>query len=212
MSTRTRKRVKEQLFEEDHDELDLEALSSEELEDLLFDEPEEKKNGIWNLPTIAGLSLILVGAGLILERLGFMDVPLSSFTIDMLPWLASILIMLLGFGVLSWRPKKKRIKKIKVDLKTQKPKVKIEKENTSTYSRRLKRSRDKKIAGVAGGIADYFNIDPTLVRIAFVVGAILTLPNFAPVIIAYFILSKIIPGHDSASEKTEERITIIKDN
>ncbi len=32
-----------------------------------------------------------------------------------------------------------------------------------------KSSTDKKIAGVCGGIAEYFNIDPTLVRLAWVV-------------------------------------------
>jgi phage shock protein C len=37
--------------------------------------------------------------------------------------------------------------------------------------RRLTRSRyDRKIAGVCGGIADYLGIDPTIVRILFVVG------------------------------------------
>ena len=39
--------------------------------------------------------------------------------------------------------------------------------------RKLHRSRkDKKIAGVAGGLAEYFNVDPTLIRILFVVLAI----------------------------------------
>ena len=209
MSTRTRKRAKEEFFE-DENELDLDALSSEELEQILFDEPEDKKTGIWNLPTIAGFSLILVGAGLIMERLGFMDVPISEFAVNAIPWLAAILIMLLGFGVLSWRPKRKRVKKLKVDLKAKKPKVKIE-QKVSEPTRRLKKSRDKKISGVAGGIADYFNVDPTLVRIAFVVGGILTLPNYAAVIIAYFILSKIMPGYGSEPQ-SEERITIIRDS
>ena len=35
--------------------------------------------------------------------------------------------------------------------------------------KRLTRSRDKKIAGVAAGLAEYFDIDPTIVRILFVV-------------------------------------------
>ena len=30
-------------------------------------------------------------------------------------------------------------------------------------------STDKKIAGVCGGIAEYFNIDPLIVRVAFLV-------------------------------------------
>lgn len=34
--------------------------------------------------------------------------------------------------------------------------------------KRLTRSNDKMIAGVCGGIAEYLGIDPTLVRIAYV--------------------------------------------
>ena len=33
-------------------------------------------------------------------------------------------------------------------------------------------STDKKIAGVCGGIAEYFNIDPLIVRVVFLVLAI----------------------------------------
>ena len=36
-----------------------------------------------------------------------------------------------------------------------------------------KSSTDKKIAGVCGGIAEYFNIDSTLVRLAWVVFCLL---------------------------------------
>jgi phage shock protein C len=39
--------------------------------------------------------------------------------------------------------------------------------------RRLTRStRDERIAGVCGGLAEYFNIDPLLVRVGFVIGAL----------------------------------------
>ena len=31
--------------------------------------------------------------------------------------------------------------------------------------KRLKKSEDKKLCGVCGGIAEYFNIDPTIVRL-----------------------------------------------
>ena len=41
--------------------------------------------------------------------------------------------------------------------------------------KRLYRSRtDRKIAGVLGGFADYLTIDPTLLRVLFVVAAVLT--------------------------------------
>ena len=40
-------------------------------------------------------------------------------------------------------------------------------------AKKLYKSRDKKISGVCGGIAEYFDIDPTIVRliwVAFVLG------------------------------------------
>lgn len=57
--------------------------------------------------------------------------------------------------------------------------------------KRLYRSRDERmIGGVAGGIAEYFEVDPTLVRIIFV---LLLLPGFFPGILLYMILWAIIP-------------------
>ena len=57
--------------------------------------------------------------------------------------------------------------------------------------KRLCRSaRDKMICGVCGGIAEYFNIDPTLIRLAVVLLACL---SFGTVIIAYIIAAIIMP-------------------
>ncbi len=59
-----------------------------------------------------------------------------------------------------------------------------------TDSKRLYRSRiDKSVAGVCGGIANYFNIDPTLVRIIFV---ILTLMG-GPGLLLYIVLWLVMP-------------------
>jgi phage shock protein C len=39
--------------------------------------------------------------------------------------------------------------------------------------RKLYRSQtDRKVAGVCGGLAEYFNVDPTLIRVLFVVLAV----------------------------------------
>ncbi len=185
----------------------LESLSTEELEALLFEEDEEDSKGIWNLPTVAGLSLIVVGVAYIFQEMGLW----SGFDIGaiaaMLPWLAGILIILLGFGVLSWRPKKKK-KKVKkaVDLQSGQEKVVVE-TDVSPKKKRLTKSRNKKIAGVCGGIAEYFNIDPTLVRIAFVIGTIASQGSF---ILAYLLLSFVMPKPPSLAP--EERITIIRDH
>ncbi|HEX6676643.1 MAG TPA: PspC domain-containing protein [Actinomycetes bacterium] len=41
-------------------------------------------------------------------------------------------------------------------------------------TRKLYRSRsDRKLGGVCGGLASYFNLDPTLMRVLFVVLAVL---------------------------------------
>ena len=57
--------------------------------------------------------------------------------------------------------------------------------------KKLYRSRfNKKICGVCGGIAEYFGIDPTVVRGIWV---ILTFLPVLPVIIIYIILAFVIP-------------------
>lgn len=57
--------------------------------------------------------------------------------------------------------------------------------------KKLYRSRfNKKICGVCGGIAEYFGIDPTVVRVIWV---ILTFLPALPMIIIYIILALVIP-------------------
>ncbi len=56
--------------------------------------------------------------------------------------------------------------------------------------KRLYRSRDEKIiGGVCGGLADYLNVDPTLIRLALV---LITLFGGAG-IIAYLVLWVVVP-------------------
>lgn len=198
------------VLDEEHTSLDLESLSDDELERLLFEEESQPDSGFWNLPTIAGLSLIVVGVAYIFQELGMWNGFDVSVLAEMLPWLAGILIILLGFGVLSWRPrKKKRRVKRRVDVPSGKEKVVVEeKERETSDKKRLTKSRNKKVSGVAGGIAEYFSIDPTLVRIAFVIGLIAS--GGPPVILAYIILAVVMPDPDK--ESAEGRITVIKDS
>ncbi len=69
-------------------------------------------------------------------------------------------------------------------------------------AKRLYRSeRDRKLAGIAAGMASYFNCDPTLVRIAWVV-AILLSGGIA--ILAYPVLIFIIPNESQVAEREGE--------
>ena len=48
------------------------------------------------------------------------------------------------------------------------------KDGTMAQSRKLYRSKtDRKLAGICGGLAQYFNTDATLIRVLFVVLAVL---------------------------------------
>jgi phage shock protein C len=58
--------------------------------------------------------------------------------------------------------------------------------------KRLYRSRkEKMIAGVCGGLADYFDLDPSLVRIIYVLVSIFSVAF--PGILVYIVLWIIIP-------------------
>ncbi len=53
---------------------------------------------------------------------------------------------------------------------------------------------DRRIAGICGGLAQYFGIDANLVRVAFLLLAVLT--GFLPAIVAYIVAAIIIPEEE----------------
>ncbi|GGB53880.1 PspC domain-containing protein [Virgibacillus dakarensis] len=58
--------------------------------------------------------------------------------------------------------------------------------------KRLTRSiKDRKVAGVLGGIAEYFNIDATIVRLIFV---IVLIPSLFTLSLIYLVATIIIPN------------------
>ncbi|WP_461863925.1 PspC domain-containing protein, partial [Thermococcus sp.] len=66
-------------------------------------------------------------------------------------------------------------------------------------SRRLSRSKGERVfLGVLGGIAEYLDLDPTVVRVAFVV-----LFVFSPVTMSllYFLMALVMPPEGEPHEK-----------
>ncbi len=59
--------------------------------------------------------------------------------------------------------------------------------------RRLTRSADSRVGGVAAGFAEYFEVDPTLARLAAVV---LLVVSFGSVLLAYVVLWVVLPSAD----------------
>ena len=69
---------------------------------------------------------------------------------------------------------------------------------TNKNYKRLYRSQDDRmIAGVCGGLGDYFDIDPTLIRLLFVIGAIASVSGL---FWAYLIMMILVPEETPASE------------
>lgn len=62
--------------------------------------------------------------------------------------------------------------------------------------------KDKKIAGVCGGIAQYFEVDSTLIRVAWVLGTLFT--GIFPGVIAYIIVAIIIPSKEESNNQKEK--------
>ena len=72
----------------------------------------------------------------------------------------------------------------------------------SCQQKRLcKSSGNRQVFGVAGGVAEYLNIDPTLVRLAFV---LLTMAG-GPGVVLYIILAVIVPKEPEFVQTSAEK-------
>lgn len=65
-----------------------------------------------------------------------------------------------------------------------------------TVKRLYLSTTDKKLAGVCGGLGEYFEADPTIIRLATAVIAIIT--GVIPMLIGYLVAWLIIPRRPSA--------------
>lgn len=239
----------ETLFDLDNDitEEDVEEFLEEQEAD---EELKEKKPGFLNLQTGSGLAIIIIGMIYLMQQVGFFPLGFSlGGLVAFLPWLAGILIILTGFGLLSWSPTRRRRKArqkarerrarrerqrktmgrgrgqptaSRAFQKAKKSARKAAREAERTVSRaasrasqrrsharkRLAKSRkNKKIAGVAAGIANFLGIDATLVRIAFVIGAIFGSGVTIPL---YLILAFVLPAAEEEDEDDDDDDTFIR--
>lgn len=77
-------------------------------------------------------------------------------------------------------------------------------ENDTKKQKRLYRSKENKmIAGVCGGVGEYFGADPVIVRLAYVLLTAFT--GFIPGVLLYIIAMIIIPERpDTVHKETAE--------
>lgn len=126
-----------------------------------------------------GIALVGVGVLVLLYNLGI--VPFIWWGISWTLLFAVALIVVGSVLILSQLREQARSVETTEDEKTEQP----------SQRRRLYRSiRDRKIFGVCGGLGDFLGIDPTIVRLLFV---LLTLSFVGFGIVAYLILTIVAP-------------------
>ena len=135
-----------------------------------------------------GSLLILVGAALLLKQFGFF----YYFNIWHLPWKSIWSMVLIIIGVLM------------LYNFTNLGSRKVEKSdeydsNRESGKKQIYRSQNKILAGVCAGIAEYFDIDPNLVRLAY---ALLSIVSFGMGLVVYIILMIILPQAPISSDST----------
>jgi phage shock protein C len=214
MSTRTRRTTRPD--EADREDYAYEStygldddITDADIEDFLRRDEPEQKPGFFNLPTLAGLSTIGVGVAYLLQELGLFA---SGYDFSHIigPWLIGVLIILVGFGVLSWSPGRRRRRAAAREAARERQRAR-QRERAGRASTREERFQERmaswterrrsftksrtnrKIAGVCGGIGEYFGIDPTIVRIAFVVALIASGTMAVPL---YLLLAWVMPHPD----------------
>lgn len=65
----------------------------------------------------------------------------------------------------------------------------------NTETKRLYRSRDNRVfGGVCGGLAEFFVIDPTLIRLIFALGTIF---GFGSFLLVYIVMLVVVPENPS---------------
>ncbi|MFA4855972.1 MAG: PspC domain-containing protein [archaeon] len=105
----------------------------------------------------------------------------AIYALDMLFWIF-VLFAALGYLVLALSPRHGRKKEDDIAMASRQGKGSI---------KRLYRSgRDKVLGGVCGGIGEYLNVDPVLIRLIWVVGALLWGAGIVLYVIAWIIIPR----------------------
>ena len=78
----------------------------------------------------------------------------------------------------------------------------------SDYKRLYRSRNDRMIAGVCGGLGEYFNVDPTLIRLIFVFGSLVTSSGlFWVYIIMIIVVPEKVPASKEVVSATAEEVS-----
>ncbi|MDP2209575.1 MAG: PspC domain-containing protein [Bacteroidota bacterium] len=137
-----------------------------------------------------GIILIFIGALLLLSNMELLPYFHWFEFWDIFSWKAIVSVIIIIIGVMLvlnfFRTPEKPLTQPSTE-----PVIESQQETPRPASKILRRSiENKKIAGVCGGLAEYLDIDPTIVRLIFV---LLTLSSFGLGILLYVVLAIAMP-------------------
>jgi len=122
---------------------------------------------------VLGVALVVVGAVLGAQQLGIIPWRLANTWEYMVRARGGVGILLVGIMLIVWSQSGHRIA-------------------TPPRGTKLYRSRDEKwLAGVLGGLADYFSVDVTLLRLAFI--ALVVLFDVGALVVVYIVMAIVVP-------------------
>jgi phage shock protein PspC (stress-responsive transcriptional regulator) len=136
----------------------------------------------------AGLFLLIAGIILLLRQLAWH----FGFFFFQIPWRIIWSVILITGGLLLLLIQKKRNSLTDA----------VNDSMPETTKKVYKSSSNRMIAGVCGGIAEYFNIDPTLVRMSY---AILSIASIGIGLIIYIIMAVILPTSPDGARNFDGR-------
>lgn len=137
-----------------------------------------------------GIILIFIGVLLLLSNMELLPFFHWFEFWDIFSWKAIVSVIIIIIGVMLvlnyFRTPEKPLTQPSTE-----PVIESQQEAPRPASKILRRSiENKKIAGVCGGLAEYLDIDPTIVRLIFV---LLTLSSFGLGILLYVVLAIAMP-------------------
>lgn len=187
------------------EEEELNAFSEEELDHMFAPGSNGSSNRFGRIATATGIGMMLILSLYLIAEFTTMGFLSSSLGIGMV----GMMMALIGFGVFSGRDKKtaegkssskstKASVEEKVEAKLREARAALDAENAESgagSSSRLRRSSENKLFGVCAGLGEYFGLDVTLVRAAFLIGLLLSAGQMT---IVYLGLAYIMPKPEDA--------------
>ena len=162
------------------------------------DESEEPSRSSTGRGYLLGIVLVVIGALILLGNFDVLPWQLWRWSI---PWeiMWGIFLILIGAMLMVSR---------RGASEAETGQEEIGKAEERGAPKRLFRTRkDRRIAGVCGGIADYFGMDATIVRLAWVLG---TIASVGTGVLVYFVMAIVVPERsvrqrnvEAASDKEE---------